>query len=140
MTKPGATETEALLSDPQVRAIDLLLLGRGVQEIADEVGVDRSTLWRWRQIPAFQAELNRRREALWSGYTDRIRSLLKMSLEVLEMALDQGDVTTARELVKGVGLLQAAGAPGGYTDPRDIITEQRAEERLRENAALFAGL
>ena len=43
------------------RALDLLLSGWSPPAIAKEVGVGRTTLWRWTQDPEFVAELQRRR-------------------------------------------------------------------------------
>ena len=57
--------------DPrQLLAADRLAAGATDRQVADQLGVDRTSLWRWRQQPAFQTELARRREEVWNDAAD----------------------------------------------------------------------
>jgi hypothetical protein len=56
-------------------AIDILLLEHIDQAVAEQIGVARETICRWRnENPYFMAELNRRRKDVWqtsrNGYAD----------------------------------------------------------------------
>jgi len=55
------------LSIEQENAIDLLILAKTDQEVADAVGLTRPTIVGWRANPVFMATLNARRQALWQG-------------------------------------------------------------------------
>ena len=107
-----ATETHILtplnlhkLSVQQLNAIDLIVTGYSDREVAEKVGVNRSTVTRWRNYhPAFIAELNIQREALWGSAKVRIRSLLPEAVDpVAEAIIDKGDsnrVRYALELIR----------------------------------------
>jgi transposase-like protein len=75
------------LSDKQRAAIELLILGQRMSCIAGAVGIDPSTLYRWRQDEAFRTELDRCRRELWSGAAERLRALVHPSLDVMEQHL-----------------------------------------------------
>jgi hypothetical protein len=55
------------LSARQLAAARLLAAGRTVPGAAAELGVDRSTVWRWQRDPAFSDELRRLHEWLALG-------------------------------------------------------------------------
>jgi hypothetical protein len=87
--------------DPRhLRAVDLIALGKSDIEVARELALERSTIWRWRKDPAFQTELARRREELWSSSVDRMSALLGPTLDVLAEALDDGDRNIAMQFLK----------------------------------------
>ncbi len=97
--------------DPRrLRAVDLLAVGKRAAEVADELAVNRTTVWRWRDEPAFQQELARRREELWTWSIDRMRGLLPRALDVVAEALDDGDGRTAMQLLKLLRVGDAASA------------------------------
>jgi putative insertion element HTH domain-containing protein len=87
--------------------------------VADELGVDRTALWRWRRDATFVAELNSRRAELWLVDTDRFRMLLPRALDVLEGAMEHDDVRTALAVVKiaGLGDLGEIGPTDAETSP-----------------------
>ena len=63
------------LSAEDSRAIDLLLLGHSAIKVARMLGIDRKTLWRRRQNPHMQAEMNRRQHEEMEASQRRLRSL-----------------------------------------------------------------
>ena len=68
------------LSPQQERAIDLLTTGVRAREVARELNVSRTTLWRWRTDDArFTAALNERRRELWDASTEHLRALVPRS-------------------------------------------------------------
>ena len=65
-TKPHKISQYPTLSIEQHNAIDLLILGHTDHAVAEQIGVARETVCRWRnENPYFMAELNRRRKDVW---------------------------------------------------------------------------
>lgn len=66
------------LTNKQKLAIELLTSGRGMslKQVAEEVGVNDKTLWRWRNEPEFahfQEEIKRINDARWEATVDAAR-------------------------------------------------------------------
>ena len=71
-------EKKKSLSPKQQKALELLTSGRGLtyREIAAEVGIAESNLWRWRNDPRFayfQEELKRLNDIRWQAAEDAAR-------------------------------------------------------------------
>jgi hypothetical protein len=124
------------LSIQQRNAIDLLITGLPDQETADQVGVDRSTVTRWRLYhPAFQAELETQRAALWGNAKEKLRSLVSDAVDLLGDLMqspgvnDPDRIRIALELEKlaklGEGIF-----PRGATDPEEIIAREARADPL----------
>jgi Helix-turn-helix of insertion element transposase len=118
------------LSIEQENAIDLLIVGKGDQDTASAVGVNRTTIWEWRQNPVFVAELNRRRHALWADAQEQLRALVAKAIDVLEEAIDGHEVRAAIEVLKAVKLYGEVGAPQGPVEP-DAVIRELAEAQVR---------
>jgi hypothetical protein len=108
----------------QLRAVDLVAIGKTDTEVAEEVGVDRTSVWRWRtQSPWFQAAVSQRREATWSASCDKLRALVPQALEALEAELVGGP----NRVRAALGILRVAGVETvslqrvGATDVDSII-------------------
>jgi transposase-like protein len=128
------------LSVQQQSAADLLAVGSTVTNVAEQLGVSRQTVSAWlNQHPAFQAALNHRRQELWDGMTDRLRSLQPKALDVLENALATGNLKAAVEILKATGMYGLQ-KPDGPTDPRDAKTAAAEKERVRQDRELMASL
>jgi hypothetical protein len=56
--------------------------------VAEQVGVDRKTVYRWRRKPTFARELEQRRRVLRSAAMDRLNALLPGALEVIGQQMD----------------------------------------------------
>ena len=85
-TKPHKTSQHATLSIEQHNAIDLLILGHTDHAVAEQIGVARETICRWRnENPYFMAELNRRRKDVWQTAQERLRGLVGKAIDILEL-------------------------------------------------------
>lgn len=106
----------SVISKEQDMMIDLLLQGEQITDIAKIVGVNRSTIYVWKDKPYIKAELDRRRQDLKKTahniitrdictYVDNIKDLANNStdqrvrLQANKYLIDQclGSPTTAKE-------------------------------------------
>src|SRR5262245_37601891 len=71
----GEAASEATLAERQVLALQLLLEGYSDTDVAREIGVDRRTIYNWRQSPDFAGELRSQTEELRTAVTRRMISL-----------------------------------------------------------------
>src|SRR4029453_8873154 len=111
-TKPHKTSQHATLSIEQHNAIDLLILGHTDQAVAEQIGVARETICRWRnENPSFMAELNRRRKEVWQMAHERLRGLVGKAIDIVEKALNADDVKAALAVLKATTLYGYFGAP-----------------------------
>ena len=83
------------LSQRQLNAIDLLLQGHGDAQVALQVGVDRTTVFRWRRNARFVKQLEEFRELLWRQSQARLEALLEPALDVLQHQIGSEDPKTA---------------------------------------------
>jgi hypothetical protein len=115
------------LSIEQQNAIDLLILGKSDKEVAEAVGINRTTIWEWRTAhPIFMATLERRRAEVWRQPQERLRSLLSKAVENLGQAVESGDLKISIELLKAVGM---------YGDgTMNAIGEQDPDKMIRQQA------
>jgi transposase-like protein len=84
---PKCLAAETHLSEKQRMAIELLLVGHSISDIAAAVDVNRRTVFRWRREEAFCEELHSRREQLWSAAADQLVGLVEPALDVLRRQL-----------------------------------------------------
>lgn len=113
------------LTIQQQNAIDILVTGCSDKDTADKVGVTRSTITRWRLYhPAFQAELNAQRAAVWGTAKEKLRSLIPEAVDILAQALrdpnNEDRAKLALDLIKAVGASNELDHVGSI-DPEAII-------------------
>jgi hypothetical protein len=126
------------LSIRQLDAVELVVLGKTDQQVAEEVGVHRVTVTRWRNYDLeFIAELNRRRRQVCEASTNRLRALLPKAFDALEDELENGTNRgrVAMDVIKLSGIASGRnGRPSvgldqiGAEDP-DVLLIERAEAR-----------
>ncbi len=81
---PVLAKNQDVLSERQRAAIELLVAGKSLATVAEQVEIDPRTLYRWRRDETFRAALGRRRRELWDGAAERMRALIHPALDVLE--------------------------------------------------------
>ena len=116
-TKPHKMSQPSLLSIEQHNAIDLLILGDTDHAVAEQIGVARETICRWRNENRFMAELNRRRQDVWQTAQERLRGLVGKAIDILEQALQPDDVKAAVTVLRAANLYGHVGAPMGRRIP-----------------------
>jgi len=80
LPKPPTFEN---LSEKKRAAVELLALGTSYTATAKAVGVDRRTIFEWRQDELFLSEVQRRHQQLWGEPMERLRMLADPAIEVL---------------------------------------------------------
>src|SRR5687767_7350718 len=84
------------LSDKQLAACDYVVSGMPKKEIAAKVQVSRETIWRWfNQNPLVRNHLRRLRLEAHQARVDRDWIVHDKAMDVIEEALEEGDVPTA---------------------------------------------
>jgi hypothetical protein len=127
------------LSSQQERALRLMLAGLPDSQVADEIGVNRTTLWRWRADDCFAAELNRRRHEVWDASLERLRSLVPLALDALAEELQGARRLRAAAAVLGLAGFRARSKSGIDVRPTGAVTPE-ALEADRRWAAEFEDL
>ena len=77
------------LSEKKRAAVELLAMGTSYTATAKAVGVDRRTIFEWRQDELFQSEVRRRHQQLWGDPTERLHMLADPAIEVLAEHLNE---------------------------------------------------
>ncbi len=107
-TETNRNTPDPSLSETQLRAIDLLLQCCSDSDVARELSIGRTTLWRWKtHDPAFRNELAHRRCDAWAAASDRYQKLLDKASAVLDKFLD--DVYNPNKLKAAQLLFYMAG-------------------------------
>lgn len=110
------------LSEPQIRAARMMAMGIPYNEIAFSVGIDRTTIFRWRKTKPFKEELTRLNSAASQASEKRVvRDVAEINDVILTTLLD-----VAENDVSGAARVSAARVLSGLVE--------RAEERAsRQN-------
>ena len=125
------------LTTQQLTAIDLLATGKNLQDTADTLGVQRSTVSVWTHHHlGFQAMLNQRRQELWQEMIASLRALVPEAVAALQAEL-QGEnrLQAATTVLRVAGLYNGVPAPSGATAPEEIAAQQEWAEAARQEAA-----
>ena len=126
------------LSQEQMNAIDHLLKGQSDRAAAEAVGVNRQTIWDWRNNdPLFIAELNRQRVEHWSEARERLKSLANRALDVVEQQLNSDDpkaaLAAAKYVLQGTRLLGDTDLSiSGPTTPDGVLFPKVRREAQQE--------
>lgn len=100
------------LTIQQQNVIDMLVTGCSDREAAEKVGINRSTVTRWRLYhPAFQAELNTQRAAVWGVAKEKLRALIPEAVDVVAEAIK--DSTNPDRAKLALDLLRSVKVPDG---------------------------
>ena len=73
------------LNERQMAAVEMIAAGRSFSATAQELKVDRATIFRWRQSALFQEAVQRRHDELWK---DPLHGLVGPAIEVLAEHLE----------------------------------------------------
>lgn len=129
--QPDATDLNGYgLSPQQEQAAALLTSGLSVQEVADQLGIHRTTLWHWRKLETFHAYFNALRADAHSQTAEGIAALQLKAVETVERLLETGSDGIALRAASLV-LETVQARPSGETDPRRLVRDRAAAESDR---------
>jgi hypothetical protein len=115
----------ALEPGTKEHAIELRAHGFTVQQTADAVGVDQTTVNRWELQEPHRRDLGSQREEMWADQQERLRSLVDRAIDVIGEGLDSPSERTrvecARQVLRSVGLFKALPPVGAEARPWDAL-------------------
>jgi hypothetical protein len=128
------------LSPQQQRAIDLIVGGKSLTEAARVLDLSRQTLSEWaNQHHGFRAVLNQRRQEVWSGAGDQLRSMLPAALAAVGEELQGPNKLRAAQVVLRACGMAEMGPPAGSTnaeaieaDDAEVASENARRQDLRQ--------
>ena len=123
------TATERGLSDAQVRAVELMVEGRSNEEIANTLGVDRTTVWRWRTRADVRAEVRRLQTIRGDWLWQRIERLSADAVSTLEDLLADKSLDGSLRLRAAQAALEISGVS---KQREDRTVTEAVETMLRE--------
>src|SRR5438874_1364212 len=98
------------ISDRQRQAMDLIASGETDTAVANAVGVNRRTIYRWRiENRRFREELQLRRRELYDRAQDRFRAMLTRALDLLDKQIGDKYAPTALRAARTLLVIAAIG-------------------------------
>ena len=122
----GKSQTE--LTPLQEQGALLLSSGQNVIEVAKTLDVDRSTIWYWRQIPAFEAILNQLRTETLQTMQDGLLALHQQALKTIKCCLSSENETVALKASQVI-IEKTLQFQVGETDTEKIELEQQIQKQ-----------
>ena len=110
------------------QAIPLFLLGKTDTEVAEEIGVSRQTIWKWRRYEDFDHDIVEAGEELLAQHTVAISELVKKSIssmsELLECSDDNLKFKAALTVLNAANDWRRPEAPGHTAAENRLLKEQ----------------
>ena len=93
----------------QQRALELILAGHSVTDIASQVGVRRETVWRWRNDPSFASEVSVRQAQRRQSIHDELDAGVIESVRMLRGLVADTDAPPGARVRAATALMDRAG-------------------------------
>ena len=117
------------ISPKQAQTIGLLVAGVSILEAADQVGVDASTIHRWRKTPAFRASLNQATgDVLGASVALAVNARYK-AVQTLVDELTNPDSTPADRISAAKVILSLPTCPEPSPDECDPVALEERDRR-----------
>ncbi len=116
----------------RVVALEMLAAGNSQQEVADHLGVSKSTVWRWLQDDEFGEQLHKMTRASVSLARRQIEALIPRAIRYLARAVGSKSVPAAirlqaaRDILDRAGLMPPAAEKPGDVDDRSVTAAEFA--------------
>jgi hypothetical protein len=126
------------LTPQQEQAAALLITGKGVNGVADELGVHRSTLWTWRKLPTFRAYYNGLLSNVKHEVAEGLYGMYHDAIGTLRHILTSESAGAALKAAVYI-IEQVQRAKEGETDPREIIKKECEQDEIEGLTLLMLG-
>jgi Helix-turn-helix of insertion element transposase len=84
-------DAPASLSAKQLKALGLLANGISATNVAEAVGVTRRTVYNWRQLPAFRAQLREAGDEVWQDTAAILKGMSEEAMSAISAYFSQGE-------------------------------------------------
>lgn len=108
------------LTPQQEKAAALLASGKGVNDVAQELNIHRSTVWAWRKLPTFEAYTNSLLHDLQYNARFGLLSLYGEAIETFRRVLSSDNGVAALKAATYI-VERVKGIEVGRTDAREIV-------------------
>lgn len=118
-------ESNDILNEKQIRAINFIIKGMSITDIAIELGVSRHAIYEWKKKESFKAELNRRLQELKNEVNNEILNNIKpITSRLVKIALkSSSDKTSLDACIYAINRL--CGTPTNKT--QEVGDQQQSE-------------
>jgi len=120
----------------QQRALELILAGHSVTDIAAQVGVRRETVWRWRNDPSFAYEVSVRQGQRRQAIHDELDAGVIESVRMLRGLVADTDAPPGARVRAATALMDRAGLTPAYAvevrHKADHLKEQVAKPQIED--------
>ena len=114
----------------QQRALELILAGHSVTDIAAQVGVRRETVWRWRNDPSFASEVSVRQAQRRQSIHDELDAGVIESVRMLRGLVADTDAPPGARVRAATALMDRAGLTPAYA----VEVRHKAEHAQQQAA------
>ena len=112
----------------QQRALEPILAGHSVTDIASQVGVRRETVWRWRNDPSFASEVSVRQTQRRQSIHDELDAGVIESVRMLRGLVADTDAPPGARVRAATALMDRA----GLTPPYAVEVRHKAEHAQQQ--------
>ena len=120
----------------QQRALELILAGHSVTDIAAQVGVRRETVWRWRNDPSFASEVSVRQAQRRQSIHDELDAGVIESVRMLRGLVADTDAPPGARVRAATALMDRAGLTPAYAvevrHSADHAQQQVAQPQIKD--------
>lgn len=127
---------ESGLTAIQEQTAILLASGESITSVAEQMNVNRSTIYLWQGMLTFQCFYNKQAKDIREGLKNRIFKLADMALNVLKDSL-QSDNEQLRLKASLAILDRIESTEIGRSDAREVLKEEATFEGMFESEASF---
>ena len=113
------------------QALSLLAAGSPMESVATNLGIHRSTLWRWKKDPKFVADWNKMLDEMKQRQVYALVKLQEEAIRALYSCLNSSnDTVRLRAALSVMGRVDELKV--GHTDPEQIRRNREQDDKLQE--------
>ncbi len=128
--KPTETNTKTGLTPLQEKGAILLANGESLSSVAEQLQINRTTLYDWKKSVTFQCFYNQQCKEAKENLTNGLNGLYKQALETLnDILLNGNDNARLKVALKVIANVESRAI--GETEPRNILKKEATETKSK---------